>query len=103
MMLFDWPEHLVSIGQRPSTTDRLRMFINSPQGRSYAIALAKRVESSDQTQSIQQAYSLAFGRQPSNSELQAATAFLQQQMQAHQPALATPNLPSSRWPTYVRR
>ncbi len=82
MMLFDWPEHLVSIGQRPSTTiaPQALMFINSPQGRSYATTLAKRVENGDQSQAIHEAYALALGREPAGSELQATRAFLQQQI-----------------------
>ncbi|MEJ7594976.1 MAG: PSD1 and planctomycete cytochrome C domain-containing protein [Planctomycetaceae bacterium] len=45
MMLFDWPEHLVSIGQRPVTTiaPQALMFMNSPQGRDYATAFAQRL------------------------------------------------------------
>ena len=38
MMLFDWPEHLVSIGRRSTTTiaPQALMFMNSPQGRRIA-------------------------------------------------------------------
>ncbi len=48
MMLFDWPEHLVSIGQRPVTTiaPQALMFMNSPQGRDYATAFADRLKAS---------------------------------------------------------
>ncbi len=65
MMLFDWPEHLVSIGQRPSTTiaPQALMFINSPQGRSYAEGLAKRVKSPDVTAAISQAFDLTLNRE----------------------------------------
>ena len=45
MMLFDWPEHLVGIGQRASTTTapQALMFMNSPLGRASAEGLAARV------------------------------------------------------------
>ena len=38
MMLFDWPEHLVGIGQRASTTTapQALLFMNSPLGRDSA-------------------------------------------------------------------
>ena len=45
MMLFDWPEHLVGIGQRASTTTapQALLFMNSPLGRECAAGLAARV------------------------------------------------------------
>ena len=45
MMLFDWPEHLVGIGQRASTTTapQALLFMNSPLGRASAEGLAVRV------------------------------------------------------------
>ena len=48
MMLFDWPEHLVSIGQRASTTTapQALLFMNSPLGRASAEGLASRVAAS---------------------------------------------------------
>ncbi len=81
MMLFDWPEHLVSIGQRPSTTiaPQALMFINSPQGRGYAAGLAKRIESPDVAASIAQAFNLTVNREPTNEELSVLTKFLESQ------------------------
>jgi hypothetical protein len=77
MMLFDWPEHLVSIGQRPSTTiaPQALMFMNSQAGRAMATAFAERVASNELTQSIEAAYRLALGRAPSNDERTAAEEF----------------------------
>ena len=45
MMLFDWPEHLVSIGRRPVTTTapQALMMLNNPQTREFATAFALRV------------------------------------------------------------
>jgi Protein of unknown function (DUF1553)/Protein of unknown function (DUF1549)/Planctomycete cytochrome C len=81
MMLFDWPEHLVSIGQRASTTiaPQALLFINSPHSRTYAEAFAKRIQSAEPNASIVQAYMTAFGRPPSSSELQIAEEFLRKQ------------------------
>ena len=45
MMLFDWPEHLVGIGRRPSTTiaPQALQFLNSPQTRRYAAGFANQL------------------------------------------------------------
>lgn len=85
MMLFDWPEHLVSIGQRPVTTiaPQALMFMNSPQGRDYATAFAGRLSGSDELVSIEQAWRYAFGRKPSDQEVAAAREFLVRQTAAH--------------------
>jgi hypothetical protein len=81
LMLFDWPEHLVSIGQRATTTiaPQALMFINSPQGRRYAEAFADRLTAKARPLAIEQAYRLAFGRLPDIDEHAMAEAFLEQQ------------------------
>ncbi len=90
MMLFDWPEHLVSIGQRPQTTiaPQALAFLNSPQGRGYASALADRVASqkadADRTKAIAQAYRLALSRNPTETETNLANEFLDRQTKARQ-------------------
>jgi hypothetical protein len=85
MMLFDWPEHLVSIGQRPVTTiaPQALMFMNSPQGRDYATAFAKRLPQDSSEKAIQNAWRLAFGRAPSDAEFQASLQFLKRQQEVH--------------------
>ncbi|HWB09778.1 MAG TPA: PSD1 and planctomycete cytochrome C domain-containing protein [Pirellulales bacterium] len=90
MMLFDWPEHLVSIGARASTTiaPQALMFMNSPQGRQYAEAFAARLNSAEPEPTnsesfVAAAYALAFGRQPTAKELQLAKGFLEKQAAAH--------------------
>ncbi len=85
MMLFDWPEHLVSIGQRPVTTiaPQSLMFMNSAQGRDYAASFASRLNASDPVVAIQQAWRMAFGRKPSDQEVLAAKDFLTRQTAAH--------------------
>lgn len=88
MMLFDWPEHLVSIGQRSTTTvaPQALMFMNSPQGRQYAEALAARL--SPQTP-IVDAYQRTFGREPTPQEANLAKAFLAQQADVYREAKTT--------------
>ena len=79
MMLFDWPEHLVSIGQRTSTTvaPQALMFMNSQQGRAYAESFAAMLAGKDD--SIGQAYLAAIGREPNAKERQFAQAFITDQ------------------------
>ena len=86
MMLFDWPEHLVSIGQRPVTTiaPQALMFMNSPQGQDYATAFAKRLPQDAPEQTVREAWRLAFGREPTAAESAACLQFLNQQPDADQ-------------------
>jgi mono/diheme cytochrome c family protein len=79
MMLFDWPEHLVSIGQRATTTvaPQALMFLNSPQGRADAEQFAARLKDLDDAAAVTRAYRLALGRSPSDEELALAVGFLQ--------------------------
>ncbi|MBL8817810.1 MAG: PSD1 domain-containing protein [Planctomyces sp.] len=92
MMLFDWPEHLVSIGQRPVTTiaPQALMFMNSPQGRDWASAFADRLIKGSPKQSLELqvslAWQLAFGRLPSNDETVASMDFIRQQTDLYQSA-----------------
>ena len=83
MMLFDWPEHLVSIGQRGTTTTAAQalMFLNSKLGRESAEALAARLPAGDP---VRQAYRLAYGREPTEAETAIATTFLADQAASHE-------------------
>jgi Protein of unknown function (DUF1553) len=82
MMLFDWPEHLVSIGQRARTTiaPQALMFMNSPQGRSYAEAFAAQIVDAKIEQCVERGYQLAFGRSPTVEERRMAVEFIEQQI-----------------------
>jgi hypothetical protein len=82
MMLFDWPEHLVSIGRRARTTiaPQALMFMNSPQGRHYAEAFAARLLEVTNEQYIDRGYQLALGRDPTVEERRMAVEFIEQQM-----------------------
>ena len=85
MMLFDWPEHLVSIGQRPVTTiaPQALMFLNSPQGRDYSAAFAQRLPQDSPEHTIRVAWRMAFGRAPTEQESQASEQFLARQQTTH--------------------
>jgi hypothetical protein len=86
MMLFDWPEHLVGIGQRASTTTapQALMFMNSPLGRASAAGLAARIGGeSNCEKSIHRAYRIAFGRDPTTSEARLALDFLARQQERY--------------------
>lgn len=85
MMLFDWPEHLVSIGQRPTTTiaPQALMFMNSPQARQYAEAFAAKLSANAP---ISDAYRRALGREPTEQEARLAEAFVKQQTDVYREA-----------------
>lgn len=83
MMLFDWPEHLVSIGQRSNTTvaPQALAFLNGPQVRSYALAFADRLgPEAEWKGTVDKAFQMALGRNPSPDEKQLALEFLAQQV-----------------------
>ena len=84
MMLFDWPEHLVSIGSRSNTTTATQAlaFMNSPVGRGYARALADRLPA-DTDQAVDRAWQIVLGRPPRSDEQAAIAVFLQRQEQIY--------------------
>ena len=86
MMLFDWPEHLVSIGQRGTTTtaSQALMFLNSKLGRDCSEGFANRLMAGNPEDAVRQAYRLAYGREPSDAEKQIADGFLTDQAAAHE-------------------
>ena len=82
MVVFDALEPLVSQGSRPTTTvaPQALLLMNSAQVRSWAEALAQRLQGvakSDALTLAQKAYSLALARPPSAAEAQDATTFIQ--------------------------
>ncbi len=84
LQVFDTPEPLVSVGQRPSTTiaPQALVFMNSPLVRGYATAFAERTlrdaNESDES-SVERGYEIALAREPTAEERQDAVAFVQQQ------------------------
>lgn len=103
MMLFDWPEHLVSIGARANTiiAPQALAFLNSPQVRQYAEAFATRLAGSSAEEKIAHAYRLALSRPPSSAEVAAVTAFLTQQTTAHTQA-GKPNPDALAWADFCQ-
>jgi hypothetical protein len=86
MMLFDWPEHLVGIGQRASTTTapQALLFMNSQLGRDSAAGLAAQVEREAGSDGpIRRAYKLVLGREASVQETRLALDFLACQRRAY--------------------
>ena len=81
MMLFDWPEHLVGIGRRPSTTiaPQALLFLNSPHTRRFAEGFADRLAGLDRQATVREAYRTAFARPPRPSETVKGVAFLTRQ------------------------
>jgi cytochrome c553 len=88
MMLFDWPEHLVSIGRRANTTiaPQALMFLNGEQTRKYAEGLAKRLEGKPAAEATALGYRLALGRAPTERESVITAAFLSAQAAAYKAA-----------------
>jgi mono/diheme cytochrome c family protein len=85
MVVFDAPEPLVSQGTRPTTTvaPQALLLLNSPQARSWAHALAKRMESDVKSEALNPApliargYQLTLGRPPTRVELASGAAFVE--------------------------
>jgi hypothetical protein len=88
MVVFDAPEALVSVGDRPTTTiaPQALLLMNNPQVRGYARSFAKRVAPDDQTPleaAIRQAYRIALARAPTSGELADALAFVGAQAKSY--------------------
>ncbi len=82
MVLFDWPEHLVGIGRRASTTiaPQALQFLNSSQTRKYAEGFAERLEQFENpSELIDHAYLYAFNRYPKLKEKALGMQFLKSQ------------------------
>ena len=82
MMLFDWPEPLVSIGQRGTTTtsSQALMFLNGKLARECAEGLASR---SGADLDLAKVYRLCFSREPTEGERALAAGFLADQADSH--------------------
>jgi cytochrome c553 len=85
MMLFDWPEPLVSLGRRAVTTTapQALMFLNSPLGRHCAEGFASRLTGDDES-AVRRAYQIAFHREPTAGEQALAVGFLDRQRAYHE-------------------
>ena len=86
MMLFDWPEHLVSIGQRSTTTTapQALAMLNSGLGPALRRGLrGPRGRRRSSGAKSHRAYRIAFGREPTESEARLAESFLAAQRAAY--------------------
>jgi mono/diheme cytochrome c family protein len=88
MQLFDQPEPLVSVGNRPSTTiaPQALALMNSPHVRGYALAFGARVEpeaGKSLADAVTLGYLTALGRQPDDEELAASVAFVESQVASY--------------------
>ena len=95
MMLFDWPEHLVSIGQRANTTTapQALLFMNSAEGRVFADGFAERInkhvkrekdKQPDYSPAVRHAYELALARSATDTEVNLATSFVADQRREYE-------------------
>ena len=86
MQVFDSPEPLASVGNRPSTTiaSQALMFMNSPQVREYAGGFAARLRSATGTDRVDQVYLAGISRKPTSAERKSAEQFLKTQSTSYQ-------------------
>lgn len=91
MQIFDSPEPLVSVGERPSTTiaPQALLFLNNPHVRSWAMTFGRKLNSVAETSlptAITQGYLATTGRKPTATELADTTSFIQQQSESYKSA-----------------
>ncbi len=82
MVIFDAPEALSGMAERPTTTiapQALHM-LNNPQVRQAARSFAKRIATDSLDDAVRHGYRVALARRPSNDELADGVAFVRQQM-----------------------
>jgi mono/diheme cytochrome c family protein len=94
LTLFDVPEPNVSVGGRQSTTiaPQALHFLNSPQVRASAVALADRATREDPADPLTRAYRLTYGRPPRDDERTTVQIFLDHQTASYS-ADAKPDAP----------
>jgi hypothetical protein len=90
MVIFDAPEALGGMAERPTTTiaPQALHLLNSPQVRTCARGFAKRSAPDEQTpndEAVRRAYRIAVAREPSAAELRDGLDFLRQQMASYPP------------------
>ncbi|MCS6975432.1 MAG: PSD1 and planctomycete cytochrome C domain-containing protein [Gemmatales bacterium] len=88
MVVFDAPEALVSIGERPTTTiaPQALLMMNNPQVRTYARGFARRLlgdENEPWSEIVRRGYRYALGRVPEAEEQAASIAFVQRQLESY--------------------
>lgn len=85
MMLFDWPEHLVSQGRRSATTiaPQALAMLNDPTVRDCSAELARGAAAESDEAAVHQAFRLIHARPPSPDERRLALEFLAAQRAAY--------------------
>jgi mono/diheme cytochrome c family protein len=88
MTIFDAPDALGGIGERPTTTiaPQALHLMNSPQVRSWAKSFAKRIAPDEKTPlegAVKAGYLIALSRTPQRDELADGLAFVRQQMESY--------------------
>jgi mono/diheme cytochrome c family protein len=86
MTLFDSPEPLVSQGSRPATiiAPQALMFMNSPQVRECAVALAAKLDTGAGNEAVvRRGYAMTVSRPPTDAERRASAAFIEKQEQSY--------------------
>ena len=85
MVVFDAPEALVGVAERPATTiaPQALMLMNNPHVRSWAKRFAARIQSSDDPEVVRRAYAIAVSRPPTEDELTDGVAFLKEQTEIY--------------------
>jgi hypothetical protein len=91
MQLFDAPEALTGVGERPTTTiaPQALLLLNNPNVRACARGFARRIAADGKTseeEAVTAAYRIALARPPSGEELAAAVAFVKQQIASYKAA-----------------
>jgi mono/diheme cytochrome c family protein len=91
MQVFDAPESLNGMGQRPSTTiaPQALLLMNNPQIHSYVKSFAKHLTSSagqSLKKAVREGYQTALGREPTPEELADNVTFLKQQTTSYKTA-----------------
>ena len=84
MVVFDAPEPLTPVSERPTTTiaPQALLLMNNPQVRQYARGLAKRAApdaAAPAESAVRSAYRVALGREPTADEAAEAVAFIDAQ------------------------
>ncbi len=90
MVIFDAPEALGGMAERPTTTiaPQALHLMNNPQVRAYARSFARRIapaESTSLEQAVRDGYRVALSRPPTPDELADGLAFLKEQMATYPP------------------
>jgi cytochrome c553 len=88
LQVFDAPESLVSLGERPATTiaPQALLLMNNPHVRSWAHGFARRIAPTEATpidDVIAAGYRIALTREPTRQELTDSTAFVKSQLASY--------------------